>query len=214
LNLGLGAGWQEREHNNYGFDLLDINDRFDRFEEGMQVITKLLQSDQPVDFSGEYYRLQDGILLPHPQRPGGPPILIGGNGLKRTLPLTAHYAKEWNALMVTPDRFAELNHHLDDLLAAEGRKPDEVKRSMMVGCIYADNEDQLNQRVADRTHGERTAEELRQRGVIVGTANQMVAQLAHLEEVGLQRVMLQWIDLDDIDGLEAIAQGVVPQLPS
>jgi alkanesulfonate monooxygenase SsuD/methylene tetrahydromethanopterin reductase-like flavin-dependent oxidoreductase (luciferase family) len=85
---------------------------------------------------------------------------------------------------------------------------------MMVGCIYADNEDQLNQRVTDRTRGERTAEELRQRGVIVGTANQMVAQLAHLEEVGLQRVMLQWIDLDDIDGLEAIAQGVVPQLPS
>ena len=213
LNLGLGAGWQEREHNNYGYDLLNINDRFDRFEEGVQVIGHLLQSDQPVDFAGEFFRIQEGILLPRPQRPGGPPILIGGNGLKRTLPLTAHYAKEWNALMVTPDRFAELNQHLDDLLVAEGRKPDEVKRSMMVGCIYADNEDQLNQRVAERTRGERNAAELRQRGVIVGTAQQMVEQLGHLAEVGLQRVMLQWIDLDDIDGLEAIAQEVVPQLP-
>ena len=212
LNLGLGAGWQEREHNNYGYDLLDINDRFDRFEEGMEVITRLLQSDQPVDYSGEYYRLQEGILLPRPQRLGGPPILIGGNGLNRTLPLTARYAQEWNALMVTPDRFFELNRHLDELLVAEGRKPDEVKRSMMVGCIFAKDEDQLRQRVADRTRGERTADDLRQRGFIVGTANEMAEQLGHLAEVGLQRVMLQWIDLDDIDGIEAISQGVVPQL--
>jgi alkanesulfonate monooxygenase SsuD/methylene tetrahydromethanopterin reductase-like flavin-dependent oxidoreductase (luciferase family) len=114
--------------------------------------------------------------------------------------------------MTTPDRFSELNHHLDGLLAAQGRKPEEVKRSMMVGCLFANNEQQLNQRVADRTSGERTADDLRQRGFIVGTPNQMVDQLNHLAEAGLQRVMIQWIDLDDIDGLEAIAREVVPQI--
>ena len=212
LILGLGAGWQEREHNNYGWDLLDINDRFDRFEEGVQVITNLLGSDQPVDFIGKYYNLHEGILLPRPQRSNGPPILIGGNGLKRTLPLTARYAQEWNALMTTPDRFSELNHHLDALLIAEGRKPEEVKRSMMAGCIFANDEQQLNQRVADRTSGDRTFDDLRQRGFIIGTPSQMVDQLNHLAEAGLQRVMLQWIDLDDIDGLETIAKEVVPQI--
>ena len=70
LILGLGAGWQEREHNNYGWDLLEIRDRFDRFEEGVEVITQLLNSDQPVDYQGQYFRLQEGILLPRPQRPG------------------------------------------------------------------------------------------------------------------------------------------------
>jgi F420-dependent oxidoreductase-like protein len=185
LNLGLGAGWQDREHNNFGFDLLGVNERFNRFEEGLKVISELLQSDQPVDFSGEYYRIQEGILLPRPQRPGGPPILIGGNGLTRTLTLTAKYAKEWNALMVKPDRFAELNQHLDKMLETEGRTQNEVRRSMMVGCIFADDEDQLRQRVADRTRGERTADDLRQRGVIVGTADQMVEQLGRLAEVGL-----------------------------
>jgi F420-dependent oxidoreductase-like protein len=185
LNLGLGAGWQDREHNNFGFDLLGVNERFNRFEEGLKVISELLQSDQPVDFSGEYYRIQEGILLPRPQRPGGPPILIGGNGLTRTLTLTAKYAKEWNALMVKPDRFAELNQHLDKMLETEGRTQNEVRRSMMVGCIFADDEDQLRQRVADRTRGEQTADDLRQRGVIVGTANQMVEQLGRLAEVGL-----------------------------
>lgn len=212
LVLGLGAGWQEREHNNYGFDLLDINDRFDRFEEGIEVITRLLQSDQAVDFDGKFFQINEGILLPRPNRSGGPPILIGGNGLRRTLPLTARYAQEWNALMSTAENFAELNQHLDGLLADQSRQADEVRRSMMVGCIFANDEATVQERVAARTGGARTADDLRQRGVIVGTADQMVAQLNQLVEAGVQRVMLQWIDLDDLDGIEAIAQKVLPQL--
>ncbi len=212
LVLGLGAGWQEREHNNYGFDLLDINDRFDRFEEGIEVITRLLQSDQAVDFDGKFFQINEGILLPRPNRSGGPPIAIGGNGLRRTLPLTARYAQEWNALMSTAENFAELNQHLDRLLADQSRQPAEVRRSMMVGCIFANDEATVQERVAARTGGERTADDLRQQGVIVGTADQMVAQLNQLVEAGVQRVMLQWIDLDDLDGIEAIAQKVLPQL--
>jgi F420-dependent oxidoreductase-like protein len=211
LSLGLGAGWQEREHNNYGFDLLPKSQRFERFEEGIKVISSLLQSDQPVDFSGKYYHLEEGIILPRPQRSGGPPILIGGNGMKRTLPLTARYAREWNALMATPERFEELNHHLDELLADQSRAAGEVRRSMMVGCIFANDENQLQERVAARTKGERTAEDLRERGMIVGTADQMAEQINQLAQVGVQRVMLQWIDLDDLDGLEAIAKNVLPQ---
>lgn len=212
LILGLGAGWQEREHNTYGFDLLNVNDRFDRFEEGVEVITRLLGSDQAVDFKGKYFHLNKGILLPRPQRPGGPPISIGGNGRKRTLPLTARYAHEWNALMITPDKFAELNQHLDSLLVDESRQPNEVFRSMMVGCIFANDDTQLNERVAARTGGERSADDLRERGAVVGTANQMVDQLSSLAEVGVERIMLQWIDLDDLDGIENIAQKVLPQL--
>ena len=84
LTLGLGAGWQKREHQNFGWDLLPIAERFDRFEEGLQVITQLLKSETPIDFNGKYYQLNQAILLPRPQRPGDLPILIGGNGPKRT----------------------------------------------------------------------------------------------------------------------------------
>ena len=73
LSLGLGAGWQEREHTNYGWDLLDLPSRFSRFEEGLQVITQLLSSDDPVDYKGEYYHLNEAILLPRPNRPNGLP---------------------------------------------------------------------------------------------------------------------------------------------
>ncbi len=212
LILGLGAGWQEREHNNYGFDLLPKRERFDRFEEGVEVITNLLRSDEPVDYDGQYYRLQEGILLPRPQRPEGPPILIGGNGLTRTLPLTARYAKEWNALMTTAERFTELNEQLDNLITSQGRELNEVRRSMMVGCIFGKDENQLQDRVTQRTGGKLTIDELISHGRIVGTPTMMVDQLSQLAEAGVQRVMLQWIDLDDLEGLEAIAKHVLPQL--
>ena len=85
LTLGVGAGWQEREHANYGWELLDVPERFARFEEGLRIIHHLLHEDAPLDFEGVYYRLREAVLLPRPQRPGGPPILIGGNGPQRTL---------------------------------------------------------------------------------------------------------------------------------
>ena len=211
LSLGLGAGWQEREHNNYGFDLLTKSNRFDRFEEGVEVISSLLRSDQPVDYDGQYFQLTEGILLPRPQRAGGPTIMIGGNGRKRTLPLAARFAQEWNALMATPERFAVLNQYVDGLLLDRSRSASEVHRSMMVGCIVGQDDKQLDERVAARTKGERTAEDLRERGAIVGTSSQMADQIHKLAEAGVERVMLQWIDLDDIDGLEAIAKNFLPQ---
>jgi F420-dependent oxidoreductase-like protein len=209
LTLGLGAGWQEREHRNYGWDLLDIPQRFDRFEEGLEVITRLLRSDEPVSFGGRYYRLNDAILLPRPQRPGGPPILVGGNGPRRTLPLVARYADEWNAGFIPATRFAELNARLDELLLARGRQPTDVRRSLMTGLIFGRDDAQVQGKL--NTRG-RTAADLRDRGVIVGTGAEIVEQLGQLAEAGVQRVMLQWLDLDDLDGLEAMAQTVLPQL--
>jgi F420-dependent oxidoreductase-like protein len=212
LWLGIGAGWQEREHQHFGFDLLDIPARFQRFEEGIQVIQRLLASDEPVDFEGRYYQMEEALVLPRPQRPGGPPILIGGNGKQRTLPLAARYAQEWNAVYLTAQKFKELSVHLDGLIVAAGRQAQEVRRSMMTGVVYAGNETRLNEKVAARTKSQGTAEDLRRRGVVTGTPAQAVQQLSELEEAGLQRVMLQWLELDDIDGLESFAARVLTQL--
>ena len=103
LRLGLGAGWHEEEHDAFGFDLLDTNTRFERYEEGIEVVTRLLRSEEPVSFDGEFYSLRDALILPRSPRPGGVPIVIGGNGARRTLPLAARYADEWNAVSLTPE---------------------------------------------------------------------------------------------------------------
>lgn len=207
LRLGLGAGWQEREHRAHGFDLLGTQRRFARFEEGLDVIRLLLRSDVPVSFSGEFYRLEDALLLPRPRRPGGPPIVIGGTGPRLTLPLAARYADEWNANFIPAARFAELNAELDRLLAAEGRPPAQVRRTLMTRLIFGRDEATTRAKL-----GERAAEELRADGVLVGSASDVVDQLGRLAEAGVQRVMAQWLELDDIAALEAVAANVLPQL--
>jgi F420-dependent oxidoreductase-like protein len=209
LQLGLGAGWQTREHANYGFDLLDVPSRMARFEEGVEVITRLLRSDTPVAYSGMYYRLNEAILLPRPQRPGGPPIIIGGGRL--VLPLVVRYAQEWNVTFKTPERFAALNTKLDDLLAKQGRPAAEVRRSMMTRPIYARDAAALQTRLATFN---KPLDDLKAAGYLVGTGPDLVDQLGRLAEAGVQRVMLQWLDLDDMDALTAFAHDVLPHFPA
>lgn len=206
LQLGLGAGWQEREHRSYGFDLLDVNARFVRFVEGLDVITRLLHSDEPVIYDGTYFHLDNALLLPRPKRPGGPPIVIGGNGRKRTIPLAAKYADEWNGLFLTPPQFAESSRLLDSLLEKDGRQPQDVRRTMMARVIVAETE----AAAAAKIDGDVEAQ--RAKGVIIGSVDQVVDELGKLSETGVQRVMAQWLDLDDQDGIEFLAARVLPQL--
>lgn len=206
LTLGLGAGWQEREHQLFGFDLLDAKSRFDRFEEGLQVITQLLKNDTATSFDGKYFQLREATLLPRPLRSGGPRILIGGTGKNRTPKLVARYADEWNSMFQTPEQFRESNSQLDEVLKKAGRELKSVRRSMMTGCVFAVTDDELKQKLAARG---RTLEDLHQRGIIVGMPSMVKEQLQKLESVGLERIMLQWLDLDDLAGLESLAKAVL-----
>jgi F420-dependent oxidoreductase-like protein len=211
LVLGLGAGWQDREHHNFGVPFPPTDTRLAMLEEYVQVVETLLRSDSPSRFDGRHYTLDGAILLPRPQRPGGPKILIGGNGKKRTLPIAARYADEWNAIFLTPDAFRDLSAHLDTLLDQAGRPHNAVKRSMMTGTRFCRTEDELRTLEADRGL---SAEEIRNRGLIVGTPSMWVEQLTAYANAGLERIMLQWLNLDDIDGLEMVARDVLPKVMS
>jgi F420-dependent oxidoreductase-like protein len=207
LRLGLGAGWQEREHEAHGFELLETDLRFARFEEGLEVVTRLVRNDEPVSFDGEFYRLRDAVLMPRSPRPGGPPIIIGGNGPRRTLPLAARYADEWNAVFATPERFTELNARLDELLQEAGRPPEQVRRTLMTRVVFGRTDADVERKLAGQP-----ADELRARSVIVGTAPEVTERLGRLDEAGVEQVMLQWLETDDVDGLEAMARSVLPGL--
>lgn len=207
MTFGVGAGWQDREHQMYGFDLLSVDERFARFEEALQIMRRLLKQDDPVTFEGKYYRFHEAVLLPRPQRPGGPPILIGGNGPKRTLPLVARYADEWNGVFVTPAHYGELNTQLDILLRQHNRPPNSVRRSLMTGLAFGRDDSEARRHL--RHYGSSDPAELFPHGIIYGTASAVQDQLGTYAEAGVQRIMLQWLDLNDIDGLEALAQAVL-----
>ena len=103
-----------------------------------------------------------------------------------------------------------LNTQLDDLIKANGREPNEVKRSMMTGTLFAKDDAELDAKLQQRSEQagrEITRDTLTERGLIYGTTKDFVDQLGALEEAGLERIMLQWIDLD---GLETLAKDVLP----
>ncbi len=217
--LGLGAGWQEREHRLFGHELGDIPTRMQRLEEGLEVITRLLRSDEPVSFAGRFFRLDGATLLPRPQRPGGPAILIGGNGPKRTLPLVARYADIWNATFLPPQTFRERSAQLDALLSAAGRQPGEVRRTMMLSLFFGRDEQELERRLAWRSRDPNLAslslaqavEKIAASGrALVGGPDEIRAQIQSYDQAGVAELMLQWFDLDDLDGLRAFAHSVLP----
>ena len=202
LRFGLGAGWMEREHEEWGFDLLGLDARFQRFTEALEIVTRLLRKQGPVSFFGEFYELDGAELVPNPVSQGTLPIVVGGNGRRRTLPLAARFADEWNGVYLSANGFRERSRLLDDLLRDAGREPDEVRRTLMTRVIFGKDEDQVTERFAGES-----ADELRAKGQIVGTAKQIPAQLRELEAAGVQGVMLQWVDdLDDIEGIAALGQ--------
>jgi len=207
LRLGLGAGWNQREHDSFGFELGDLNDRFTRLEDALNVVRQLTRSPEPTSYAGEYFSIADAYLEPRSPRNDGPAIVIGGNGPRRTLPLVAKYADEWNAVGLDLDGFRERSALLDDLLAREGREPSAVKRTLMTRGIVGKDDADLARQADAETIAARKA-----RGAVIGTPNEIVEQLGQYAEGGIQGVQLQWLDMDDITGLELIAAKVLPQL--
>ncbi len=219
--LGVGAGWQEREHQLFGLNLGDIPTRMARLEEGLEVITRLLKSDEPVTFGGRFFQLRGATLLPRPQRPGGPSILLGGNGVKRTLPLVARYADIWNVLSLTPEGFRERSAMLDTLLKAAGREPAEVRRTMMLAVFFGRDMDEVDRRLSwrhDRSEFankplDEVIEAMCAEGwALVGTPSMIIEQIKSYASAGVEELMLQWFEMDDIDGLRAFAKSVLPNL--
>jgi F420-dependent oxidoreductase-like protein len=129
LDLGLGAGWFEREATAYGIPLGTLTERFDRFDEGVEVIVSLLTNEQTT-FSGRYYQLNAARCEPKPVQ-DRIPVVIGGKGPRRTLPTVARWADHWDAVGVRDvDEWSGLNNVLVSLCQAIGRDPAEIRRSV------------------------------------------------------------------------------------
>lgn len=206
LVLGMGAGWQEREHKKFGIPFYDFTRRYEMLAEALEMTRRLYDSDKPVFFEGKHFKLDDALLLPRPSRPGGPPILIGGKGPKKTLPLAAKYAREWNGVFIGLNEYREKNALLNDLLAKEGRKSGDVKRSLMTQVIYGRSNAEVQTKLGQRNTDEMWA----RNGIMAGTGSQIVDRIAQFAEIGVERFMLQWLNLDDIAGMEAMAKEVLP----
>jgi len=146
--------------------------------------------------------------------------MIGGNGPKRTLPLVVRYADIWNGNFLSPAAFEERSVMLDQLLRMAGRNPSDLKRTVMLSLTFGRDMTELDRRLSWRRDNpqyaskslDKVIEELSMNGTIVGTPDMISDQINAYSKVGADELVLQWFDLDDIDGLRAFATSVLPRL--
>ena len=175
--LGLGAGWQENEHEKYGFEFSTVKGRLDRLDEAVEIVTSLLSNNR-TNYQGDHYTILDAPLDPKPVQTKIP-LMIGGGGRKRTLRTAAIHADEWNYWGM-PSDIAELCQVLDAHCDDVGRDPAEIERSACALMFIADNEEKL-ERFRDTDFG---------RATIVGTPTEVIDIVGEYAEVGLDELVV------------------------
>ena len=200
LVLGVGAGWQENEHAQYGIDLPAPRQRVERLDEACHVLNGLLRHDRTT-FNGEHYKLSDAVSEPKPiQRPL--PLLVGGKG-DRMLGVVARHADAWN-MWGLADTIAErsdvLARHCDDI----GRDPDAIRRSAQALIVLTD----------DRAQANEALERLAARPTVAGSTDDVLDAVADWQAVGLDEVIVPDFALGKgahrIERMDAIIEAVVP----
>jgi F420-dependent oxidoreductase-like protein len=216
VELGIGAGWWEREHELYGFDLPPVGPRMDALEEQMQII-RGHWGPGPFSFDGEHFSAHELDAQPKPvQQPL--PLILGGKGGPRSLRLAARHADEYNTVMATPGEVAEIRAGLDAACEAENRDPKSLPLSMMTGWLVGADQVDLRARAARLSEwkgeggdGDAYLANLRD-SAIQGTTDQAIEQLRELEAAGLTRIMGQHLLHRDLDAIELMGRQISPSL--
>ena len=207
VTLGIGAGWHDREHEAYGFPFASTRERMDVLEEQLQVIHGAW-ADAPFTFEGQHYRLRNLEAQPKPVQRPRPPMIIGGSAGPRSAALAARYADEYNTVFPTPDEARERRAAVERACEREGREP--LPFSVMTGVLVGRDRGELEERarrLTDVTGGD-TASFLSQppSGWIVGTLEEVAAQIAALGDAGVDRIMCQHLLHDDLDAVALIGR--------
>lgn len=191
LLLGVGAGWNEAEHRAFGIPLPGWRERFDNLERGIELIERTF-GDRRI------------------------PLLIGGGGERRTLPLAARKAAEWNFATADPEAYRAKSALLDERCREIGRDPSEIRRSLMSGFIIGRDPSELRERARQVAEivprfGDMGPDDilaaLRERW-FVGTPDEIVERMRRFGEAGVELFMLQHFLLDDGDALRLLAETV------
>jgi F420-dependent oxidoreductase-like protein len=178
--LGIGAAWYEEEHQGLGYDFPPVRERMDRLEEAVQICRAMFTEDAP-SFDGTYYRIDGARNLPRPVQPGGPPILVGGSGEKRTLRIVARHADMCNihgSPATIRRRLDILRQHCEDV----GRDPAEIttsRRGSLILTATTDEAEQVSKLVRDAAGAEFDEQ------FTVGTEEQVIEAVGELVDAGL-----------------------------
>ncbi|MDQ1521916.1 MAG: hypothetical protein QOI55_2989 [Actinomycetota bacterium] len=190
--LGIGAAWYEEEHVGFGFDFPPVRERMDRLEEAIQICRALFREDKP-SFSGRYYRIEDAYNVPRPLQRGGPPIMVGGSGERRTLRLVAQYADLCNvagSADTVRHKLEVLRRHCADV----GRDPAAITKTRLGTLVVTPDADETG-RVVEFLRG--IAGDAFAEQFTVGEEEEVVEQVAALIDAGLDGLIFN-MPLSDV----------------
>jgi F420-dependent oxidoreductase-like protein len=212
VELGMGTGWLEAEHDAYGFPFPPMSDRMAMLEEQLQLMAGQW-AEGPLSFEGRHYAVRDLEALPKPVQRPRPNLILGGRGGPRSLALAARFADEYNTVNKTAAECREVRRELDAACRREGRDP--IPLSLMTGWLGGEDRDQLVERAGQLAEvtGQGGGESLLSDAPanwLVGTPDELVAGLRELAEAGVERVMLQHLLHRDLDAVELIGRRLVP----
>jgi F420-dependent oxidoreductase-like protein len=217
VELGVGAGWWEREHEAYGIDLPEVGARMDALEEQMELIRRYWE-EGPFNYEGRHYRAKNLDALPKPMQQPRLPLILGGRGGPRSLRLAAALADEYNTAMATAEEVADIRKRLDEACEAADRDPKSLPLSMMTGWLVGADEDELRDRASRLAQwkgkgddGDALLASLRP-SAIEGTTAEAIEQLRELEQAGLTRIMGQHLLHRDLDAIELMGKEIAPAL--
>ncbi|MEN3300091.1 LLM class F420-dependent oxidoreductase [Pseudonocardia sp.] len=211
VELGLGGGWFEAEHEAYGLPFPSLGERFEILTEQLEMITGLWRT-LPGDrfaFAGKHYTVTDSPALPKPVQQPTPPVIVGGHGRKKTPALAARFADEFNVAFSPIEATAAQFDRVDAACVEIGRDPKELVRSIaQVICVGRDDAEVARRALVLG----REVDDLRENG-LAGTPAEVVDRLgAWRDRTRATRVYLQLLDLADIDQVELVASEVLPNL--
>ena len=210
VELGVGAGWFEAEHQAYGVPFPSVAERYDMLEETLAVVTGLWTTPlgNTFDHAGPLFPISNSPGLPKPAQVPAPPLIIGGRGKRRMPALVARYAAEFNSGFDSVSTAAGLFERVRAACAEGGRDPGSLRLSNALTISVGRDDAE----VARRAEGiGQDLGSLRAKG-LAGTPDEVVQRLGEYAEIGSECVYLQLNDLADIDQLELIADRVLPQL--
>jgi len=216
LVLGIGAGWFDKEHKVYGVPFPSLKNRSKALAESLEVITKLWSATPTASFKGKYYSLADAPFMPKPVQQPHPPILIGGIGEKRVLPLVAQYAQMWNIPSLPADQIPAKGKVLEAACKKIGRNCAEIEWSYLTP-LYIKTDLSEVQSLLERVAELRkvSVDEVR-RSVLAGDPAAIKQQMQAYIDAGVTHFILNLRrpGLYDLEGVRLFAKEVMPTFRS
>lgn len=211
LKLGMGAGWKADEARAYGYDWPDAPDRLRAMEETIE-LTKRLWTQDAVTYEGDHYQLRDAVCKPHPAQDPHPPIAVGGGGEEFTLRIAAKHADEWN-YWGSPEVVERKLDVLEDHCETYDTDFDSIDVSWFARCIVRETEAEVEALLdeAPRFRDPDDDDPLSSFNNLIGTPDRIVEELKPYEALGVDEVVLEFVDFPEPTGIELFADRVMPE---